>query len=133
MRKVISRMILIGLLSTFIFSERAFADAQVHEWIGTWNMNHDGWRGTLIISDSKVDCVTSAWCHLVLRYRDAQGKQRTGKIDKIDQNFQHMTFYIDFPNNTQKFDSYLFSWDKQKMAGIAYWTGRTFGFFAIKQ
>ena len=77
-------------------------------------MNHDGWRGTLVISDSKVDCATSAWCHLVLKYLDVQGKQITGKIDKIDQKFQHMTFSLNFPNNRQKFDAYVFSWDKKK-------------------
>ena len=68
----------------------------------------------------------------MLKYKDAKGKSVTGKIDKIDQKFQHMTFYLDFPNNTQKFDVYLFSWDKKKMAGITYWGGKTFGLFAIK-
>ena len=110
----------------------AFADAYVNEWIGEWDMNHDGWKVTLIITESKVDCASSPWCALVLKYKDAKGKSVTGKIDKIDQKFQHMTFYLDFPNNTQKFDVYLFSWDKKKMAGITYWGGKTFGLFAIK-
>jgi hypothetical protein len=43
-----------------------------------------------------------------------------------------MVFYIDFPDNRQKFDAYLFSWDKSKMAGTTYWGGRPFGFFATK-
>jgi hypothetical protein len=115
-----------------ICSVTAFADAQVHEWIGTWNMNHDGFKGTLIISDSKMDCASPPWCALVLKYVDSKGKQWSGKIDKIDQKFQHMTFHINFPGNNQKFDAYLFSWDKNKMAGITYWGGRTFGLFATK-
>jgi hypothetical protein len=124
---------LFSFLCFLLFSRFASADAQVNEWIGKWDMNHDGWRGTLVISDSKVDCATSPWCHLVLRYIDAKGQQISGKIGKIDQKFQHMTFYLNFPNNTQKFDAYLFSWDKQKMAGITYWGGRTFGLFAVKK
>jgi hypothetical protein len=70
---------------------------------------------------------------LVLKYIDAQGKQIAGKIGKIDQKFQHMTFYLNFPNNTQKFDAYLFSWDKQKIAGVTYWGGRSFGLFAMRK
>ena len=129
MKKTIT---LLSCLCCLVFPNLALADAQVHEWIGNWDMNHDGWRGTLVIADSKVDCATSAWCHLVLKYIDVQGKQITGKIDKIDQKFQHMTFYLNFPNNRQKFDAYVFSWDKKKMAGVTYWGGRTFGLFAMK-
>lgn len=106
---------------------RAVADVE-----SPWNMNHDGFRGTLIISDSKMDCASPPWCALVLKYVDSKGKQWSGKIDKIDQKFQHMTFHINFPGNNQKFDAYLFSWDKNKMAGITYWGGRTFGLFATK-
>jgi hypothetical protein len=111
----------------------AFADAQIHEWIGTYDMNHDEWVGTLTIADSKMDCATTPWCNLVLSYVDSKGAKHTGKIDKIDQKWQHMVFRINFPNNNQKFDAYLFSWDKKKVAGTTYWGGRTFGFFAIKR
>jgi hypothetical protein len=44
-----------------------------------------------------------------------------------------MVFYVDFQGNPQKFDGYLFSWDKTKIAGITYWGGRTFGFYAVKK
>jgi len=130
MKRLISGILLLWIA---IFSVVALADAQVYEWIGRYDMNHDGWTGTLTIEDSKQDCVTSPWCHLALKYRDSQGKTFTGKIAAIDNKYQHMVFYINFPNNTQKFDAYLFSWDKNKMAGTTYWGGRTFGFFAIKQ
>jgi len=76
---------LISLLCAWLISTCALGDAKVHEWIGTWDMYHDGWKGTLMIKDSKVDCITSPWCHLFVRYTDAQGKQITGSIDKIDQ------------------------------------------------
>jgi hypothetical protein len=111
----------------------AFADAQIHEWIGDYNMNHDGLVGTLKISDSKVDCTTSQWCHLVLSYTDSNGNRYNGSIQSIDDRWQHMVFFVSFPQNQQKFDAYLFSWDKSKVAGLTYWGGRTFGFYALKK
>ena len=88
--------------------------------------------GSLSIKDSKADCASSPWCSLVLHYTDGDGNRRNGHIDKIEDRFQHMVFYIDFPDNMQKFDAYLFSWDKSEFAGTTYWGGRTFGFFATK-
>ena len=121
------------LILIAVCPERLAADAQIADWIGRYNMNHDGWTGTLAILDSKADCATSAWCQLVVQYTDAQGKRFSGDIVAVDQSQQHMTFYINFANNRQKFDGYLFSWDKAKMAGTTYWGNRTFGFFAVKQ
>jgi hypothetical protein len=109
-----------------------FADAEVGEWVGQYAMNHDGHHGTLSIRDSKMDCASSAWCALRLHYTGGDGNQRSGTIDVIDDRFQHMVFHVDFPGNRQKFDAYLFSWDKAKIAGTTYWGGRTFGFFATK-
>src|SRR5262245_60274193 len=130
MKRLISGILLLWIV---LFPVVALSDAQVHEWIGHYNMNHDGHPGRLFIEDSKQDCATNPSCHLVLKYTDSQGRPLTGKIGAIDQHYQHMVFYINSPNNTQKFDAYLFSWDKKKMAGTTYWGGRTFGFFAIKQ
>jgi hypothetical protein len=121
------------LLALCFFQCHAFADAVIHEWIGRYAMNHDGWAGTLSISDSKQDCATSPWCHLVLQYTDSNGRRLSGTIASVDQKFQHMVFFINFPNGRQKFDGYLFSWDKTKMAGTTYWAGQTYGFFASKQ
>jgi hypothetical protein len=110
MRKPLLAMSLLVLL--LVSPNPAAADARVPDWIG--------------------DCATSAWCHLVVRYTGGQGITVSGRIAVIDQNFQRMVFYIDFPNNVQKFDGYLFSWDKSKVAGTTYWGSRTFGFFATK-
>ena len=120
------------LTSITLLPIAALADAQINEWIGRYSMDHDGFVGTLSIQDSKQDCAAPAWCHLVLRYTDAKGQTWSGEVAVIDQKFQHMAFYINFPNNRQKFDGYLFSWDKTKMAGITYWGGRSFGFYALK-
>ena len=109
------------------------APVDKHEWYGQWNMNHDGHPGTLTISDSKADCATTPWCDMILSYSGKGGQRIQGSIDRIDDNLQHMVFYLHFPGNKQKFDAYIFSWDKINMAGTTYWNGRTFGFFANKK
>lgn len=122
-----------ALLLLLALPSALLGDAQKHEWFGEWSMNHDGHTGTLHISDSKVDCATSVWCDMVIRYTDSQGRTHRGRIERLDDRLQHMTFSISFPGNTQKFDAYIFSWDKAKIAGRTYWGGRTFGFYAVKR
>jgi len=70
---------------------------------------------------------------MAVKYISSKGERYTGSIEKIDDKGQHMAFYINFPGNKQKFDAYIFSWDKSKMAGITYWGGRKFGFYAVKR
>ena len=111
----------------------ARADAQIAEWFGEYAMNHDGFQGTLRIQDSKRDCAAPAWCHLLASYVDKDGVTRPVTIRMMDQAWQHMVFYIAFPGNTQRFDGYLMSWDKSRVAGTTVWEGRTFGFFAVKR
>jgi hypothetical protein len=123
-------LIVFGLL---LIPCQTFADANLDEWNGRWSMNHDGHVGTLLISDSKRDCGGPAWCSMVLRYIDSEGVSFSGNIDRIDDQGQHMVFYLNFPDNRQKFDAYIFSWDKTKLAGTTYWSGRTFGFYAVKR
>jgi hypothetical protein len=115
------------------FPTVAVADAQKHEWFGTWAMNHDGHVGTIRITELKVDCAAPVWCDMGLSYTDARGTRHRGSIVGLDDRFQHLRFQILFPGNTQPFDAYLFSWDKAKLAGTTRWGGRTFGFFATRQ
>jgi hypothetical protein len=109
-----------------------FGNATKHEWFGDWQMSLDGQPGVLRIHDSKVDCASSPWCDIVITFTDSAGNRRSATIDRIDDRWQHMVFHINFPDNRQKFDAYLFSWDKRKMAGTTHWGGRTFGFSASK-
>jgi len=108
----------------------AYSEIKPTDWIGTYQMNHDGWRGTLVIFEPK--CPAPALCTYAVSYIDDKGVSNTGTIEAIDQQGQHMAFYLNFPENKQKFDGYIFSWDKSKMAGTTYWHGRTFGFYAVK-
>jgi hypothetical protein len=123
----------IGFLLLLLLSPAPLlADAQKGDWFGTWAMNHDGFAGTLQISDTKADCPT-AWCDMLINYVDGKGIKHTGSIEKIDDKGQHMVFYLNFTGNRQKFDAYIFSWDKKKLAGLTYWGGRNFGFYALKK
>jgi hypothetical protein len=126
-------IVVLGLLGLLLLPANLFADATKREWFGEWAMNHDGHAGTLRIADSKVDCATSAWCDMTVSYVDDKGVRHAGTIEKIDGSGQHMVFYLNLPGNRQKFDAYIFSWDKEKLAGTTYWGGRTFGFYAIKK
>lgn len=120
---------LIGLL---LLSTNVFADAAKADWFGTWTMNHDGMRGSLRIVDLPIDCAPAAWCDMGITYTNDKGVRFTGKIERVQDKWQHMTFYINFPNNRQRFDAYIFSWEKSKLAGTTIWGGRTFGFYATK-
>ncbi len=120
-------------LAVFLAPARIGADAQIAEWIGDYAMIHDGHQGTLRIADSKADCATSPWCHLVVAYTGTDGARHPARILRIDQAFQHMILEIGFPGNRQRFDAYLFSWDKSRMAGTTVWGRRTFGFYAVKR
>jgi len=122
--------VLIIACPLYIFSN---SENTKQEWFGQWNMNHDGFAGTLTISGTKADCATTRWCDMSLSYVNSRGERLSGSIEMIDVNWQHMVFFINFPGNRQKFDAYLFSWDKQKLAGTTYWSNQTFGFYAQKK
>lgn len=128
------RITVIALTLTFLLSLPAttFADANKEDWFGRWAMNHDGHAGTLLITDTKADCGGPLWCDMAVIYIDNNNARFSGRIERIDSKGQHMTFYLNFPGNTQKFDAFIFSWDKRKLAGTTYWGGSTFGFYATR-
>ena len=125
-------ILMLTLVGILLLPANLFADAQKSEWFGNWAMNHDGFAGTLRIVDRPVDCASTAWCDMALSYVDDKGVRIPGTIERIDDKGQHMTFYLNFPGNRQKFDAYIFSWNKARMAGTTSWGGRTFGFYATK-
>jgi hypothetical protein len=51
----------------------------------------------------------------------------------MDARLQQMNFVIAFPGNRQRFTGYLFSRELGKIAGVTYWGGQTFGFFAQRK
>jgi len=117
---------------------------------GTWDMDHDGWRGVLVINriwQSQVvkigSCGYPVWSFSGT-YTGQDGKQyaMTGKIGGRDTNDGNpgckrsdhkVTFSIAFPNNNQRFDGYITTWTRNVMAGYTWWSNRPFGWYAKRR
>lgn len=121
-------MIMVGFTFT-----GANGQLQKKDWTGTYTMNHDGWEGTLVIEDTKRDCTHSPWCSLNMSYIDTEGNRRRAAISRFSRDWQSITFQIRFSQHTQPFEGYLFSHDKNFLAGTTVWNDKTFGFYAKKQ
>jgi hypothetical protein len=117
---------------------------------GTWDMDHDGWKGILVIDriwQSRVErigsCGYPVWSFSGT-YAGQDVKQYTmqGKIggrDPDDANpgckrsDHKVTFIIAFPNNNQRFDGYVTTWTRNIMAGYTWWSNRPFAWYSKKR
>jgi hypothetical protein len=99
------------------------------DWIGEYDMVHDGWVGVLSIEDTPRDCGGPRWCSMIVRYWNAEGVQLPGRIATMDQDFVHMVFHI----NEQRFDGYLFTQTGDDIAGTLVDGDRAYGFYAIRR
>lgn len=103
-------------------------------WIGRWQMDHDGWRGELVIRrltnqhNSNPDAATKLGNY----YRDGKSYDVNGYFV---QGGRGMVFYVaDAPGRIQpgvlagqRFESYIFSFDPENAAGITEWQGTNYG------
>lgn len=117
---------------------------------GTWDMDHDGWKGTLVIDriwQSRVEKIGSygypVWS-VSGSYTGQDGKQyaMNGKIGGQDPNNLNtggkrsdhkITFTIAFPNNNQSFTGYVTTWTRNTMAGTTWWSNSPFCWYAKKR
>lgn len=117
---------------------------------GTWGMEHDGWKGVLVINriwNARVEkigaCGYPVW-DISGTYTGQDGKPyaMTGKIGGRDPNDRNagckrsdhkVVFTIAFPNNNQGFEGYVFTWTQNVMAGYTWWSNRPFGWYARKR
>jgi hypothetical protein len=123
----------------------------IADLIGTWNMVHDDWRGTLVINPSyqRLNGVDGPCTYVSYvfdgSYTGADGTPLLvrgtigGKDDNQRTNAQcpqsdHLVnFTIDFPGQPpQQFTGYLFTQQKRTLAGETWWQGIPFGWYATK-
>ncbi len=99
------------------------------EWIGSWSMNHDGWRGILTVSDFINIRLPPGLTLTIVRasYKGADGTIYSVAGLRDASNSHHLSITIAFPDNNQTFDLYLFSQELDKAAGNTVWSDKTFG------
>jgi hypothetical protein len=98
-------------------------------WIGSWEMNHDGWRGVLQItgfSEIPIPFFTIAEVNATYTAADGSAYPVTGTLDLGAQH--HLSLQIAFtPGQGQSFDLYHHTWEVDNFSGYTYWGGLTFG------
>ncbi len=116
---------------------------QPADFTGTYNMDHDGWKGMLSLYTANGDYIeqmpnmSGTYTGEDLLDHDVRGYVRSSTYPMVSSwgPDHKISFYVDFydtPNtdDDQQFDGYLFTWSKDAMAGVTWWNGTPFGFYA---
>ncbi|HYO67345.1 MAG TPA: C1 family peptidase [Archangium sp.] len=90
-------------------------------WMGTWYMNHDGWRGRLQLTSYSTS--GSLWG----TYTPDGGSpiNVTGTYDTTRPTT--VTFAIHYSGGAQYFYVHHFGWSQNFFAGLTYWNGYPYG------
>ena len=107
----------------------ASAQIRPQDFAGTYSMSHDGWRGTLFLSDGKADC-PQPLCRS--RYTDSNGRHFPVRVATSG---HQITFHVARlgGGNGQRFVGHLMTQTKDAIAGTTWWNGQPFGFYATKR
>ena len=115
--------------------------------VGTWDMVHDDWPGTLVINPpDQRSCGQSGsctYCSYVIDGWYTNGSRQTyfvrGTFQGQDKNrrtserCKASDHRISFTINSQTFEGYIFTWGQRTMAGYTWWQGIPFAWFAEKR
>ena len=96
----------------------------MNEWIGTWNMNHDGWKGILKINSLSGYNISGQYT------LNGKTYALTGTIDSAKKHNLNLKIY--FEGNTQPFSLYYHTWEDKFFSGLTTWNGSPFGVHAVK-
>ncbi len=119
---------------------------QKDDFAGFWNQIHDGWPGTLSMTPVPGDYIESIpnmdgdYYPSAGGDHNAYGYVRTWYYPiPVSNSWQDymMRFFIDFADTTstsddQRFEGYLFTHDRDTMAGLTWWGDTPYGFYAHK-
>ena len=98
------------------------------DWLGTWEMNHDGWRGILTVDGVRPDGGAAlSYQRSTGEVRPVRGAVRPGQLHVLD-------LTIDFgpDNNAQAFTLHHHTREKGMASGFTTWADRRFGAVAKK-
>lgn len=135
----------------------AFAALTQNDFIGcssygcTYNIVWDGWNGYLTLGPDGKTGELSQWLpsggskHFAVRYKIAlnpqdsiEGMQGPGN-QKPSSLGHRIVFWVDFnntpknPKDDQRFDGYMMTQTKDAIAGVTWWNGIPFGFYAYNK
>lgn len=117
---------------------------------GTWDLNHDGWRGQLVLREAgnsdlvdgsctyRIDRFDGTWTSGPNHYAVLDGvlggydaARRAGEACPASDH--RVVFKIAFPGlDPQRFEGYIFTRDRRRMAGTTWWKGIPFAWAATK-
>lgn len=118
---------------------------QKSTWLGSYNMNHDSWLGTLTLAANPDDPIEQI-PNIVGTYT-AAGQQQQHDVRGHVRTWSYPTaaswgpdhqirLYADFndtltESDDQQFDGYLMTRTQDAIAGVTWWHNTPFGFYAL--
>ncbi len=120
-----------ALGASIVVSVAAPGDAdQRHSWLGRWHMDHDGWRGTLVIRrfapESRPTKLGNYYGSDGSSY-DVNGFMTQGGRQASFTIAASPGRRVPGVMEGQPFDAWVFSWDPSNAAGSTTWSGIAFG------